>query len=281
MAWHRWPGWRRARRCSPVPHCAPIRAAAPSLGFNHRRGRVDDAGRRPVPRRAVRGDTCDHDRRRPGLGVAVAGAGGVWSGRVLQQRPPRQPRPTERDDNSARSAAPSDRPMGADVTVGHTDGQDRLPGRLIRDRVMVAVGQTGQHVVVEADPDDVRWHPARHTHPRRLRLVPSPHRRPRCRTHGVRRLRDDAAHVARHQDPRRNHQRPWTVGRSPQRSTRPPTRDQPSTGSRRRTKPVTGTARCHGCGLLRRGRRSSQVRGRRPADRVGRCRLRRCAGSTT
>ncbi|MCU1613641.1 MAG: hypothetical protein JWO98_1181 [Frankiales bacterium] len=120
-----------------------------------------DARRRAFPPRPVQIDESDHDRRPARGGLAVAGAGRVRAGRLLQPRPARQPRPPECDHDRARIPAPRGRSVGvADVSLGDTHRSDGVPGAVLRRRSLAAVGEAGQQLGLAADPRRAPRHAA-------------------------------------------------------------------------------------------------------------------------
>ena len=53
----------------------------------------------------------------------------------------------------------------SNVAFVDPDREHGIPGGLFRGCILAAVDQTRQHVVVATDADDLRWHPACHSHP--------------------------------------------------------------------------------------------------------------------
>ena len=92
---------------------AAVSAPASRLGRHGAGTARRHAGRRVLPARPLQVHESDHDRR-PARGcLAVAGAGRLRAGRLLQPRSARQPRPPQRDDDPARVPAPRGRASGS------------------------------------------------------------------------------------------------------------------------------------------------------------------------
>src|SRR5215212_5133702 len=101
----------------------------------------------------------------------MAGAGRVWTRRLLQPRPARQPRPTQRPTAATAVPGPPRGAVGADVA--DTLGSHRLPSAQLRGDTMAGVGETGQHLVLVADRPRPRPDAAGDPDPNPLRLAPS------------------------------------------------------------------------------------------------------------
>ena len=144
----------------------------------------------PAGRSRSWADTTTRSTTTTARGASTIGrASRLSSRRLVQQRPARQPRSTQRDHDRARPPAPRGRPVGTDVAVVNALRPHRLQGPLLRSQRVVAVEQARQHVGVAIDAHQ-------HNRTRLLtRSTPSTtggNRLPRssaCSSHGVRRLR--------------------------------------------------------------------------------------------
>jgi hypothetical protein len=155
--------------------------------------------RRVVSARPVPVDPSDHDRRSARCRLAVAGTDRLCSCRLVQQRPARQPRPSQRNHAHARPSAPRNRPVGTDVAVIYALRPHRVQGSLVPNQRVVAVDQARQHMVVATDTHRRRQNPPPHTRPCCLRLASPPERTRGRDPHGVRRLRHATTDAPRDQ----------------------------------------------------------------------------------
>src|SRR6266540_736921 len=132
----------------------------------------------------------------------MADADRIRAGRLVQLRPVRQRRSSQRGADPARVPGPEDRRLGADGEQGERD--HRLQDQGVRAEPMDALGEAAQHLGMEARPAQGWSHTSRHPGQRSLRLARLAEKRARLPDpDGVLRLPNDAEALPQREAARR------------------------------------------------------------------------------